>query len=260
MPPIVRDNLFAIVVWYHPTEQQKNNILSYQNAVREVIVVDNTQDNKGVAYALNRGIEQAIAKGAEYILTMDQDSCFLHGDIERYIRLCNECPVPDVGIFAPVHTDVTHCHLPVYQEPCAAMMTSGSLFSISTYHTLGPLREDFFIDLIDDEYCARAKRYGYRLVTVNGIMLQHQLGLGMQYNPFFRKQYLDHTPWRYYYMVRNRLEVIRLYPELAFYHKKQLHKFVKRLVLYDTHHKCRKLGYIIRGWWDYRHHRFGQQV
>ena len=260
MEQIVRGTLFAVVVWYHPTERQKNNILSYQNAVREVIIIDNTQDNRGVAGALNRGIEQAISKGAGYILTMDQDSSFLQGDIDRYIQLCNECPIPNVGIFAPVHTDVSHLHLPVYQEPQAAMMTSGSIFSVDTYRTLGRLREDFFIDLIDDEYCARAKRYGYRLVTVNDIMLQHQLGLGMQYNPFFRKQYLNHIPWRYYYMIRNRLEVIRLYPELASYHKKQLHKFVKRLVLYDTHHKCRKLGYAIQGWWDYCRHRFGKRV
>lgn len=278
MREIVASSLFAVVIWYNPTEDYSSVIDDYARHLGGVVVVDNsTEDNRslirssqaniyylpqrhnaGIAKALNIGIQYARQIGATHVLTMDQDSRFKEGDIERFISFCNEYPHrEETAVFAPVHSDVSHLSLPIYQEPIA-VMTSGDIIDLDDYRLLGPMREDFFIDLVDNEFCARALLQQKRIVTVNAISLLHHLGNGRRYNSFWHKHYQDHAPWRYYYMTRNMLTIIREYPNVRSFHKKQWRKFTKRLFLYDTHHKWTKIYYLLRGWKDYVFRHYGK--
>ena len=42
---IQQNNLYAVVVWYNPTEEQKRSLQSYLWAVKHVVIVDNSQKN-----------------------------------------------------------------------------------------------------------------------------------------------------------------------------------------------------------------------
>ena len=84
--------LSAVVVFYNPSKENIKNIDNYLDSVDRVYVVDNSDDdiirvesnkkieyiklkeNKGIAYALNRGAQEAIKEKYKYLLTMDQDS------------------------------------------------------------------------------------------------------------------------------------------------------------------------------------------
>lgn len=278
MRQITTHSLFAVVVWYNPSSDYASVVDDYACHLGGVVVVDNSTGNNsslirssqpniyylpqyhnaGIAKALNIGMYYALQKGATHVLTMDQDSRFKEGDIERFITICNAYPyLTETGVFAPVHSDVSHQSLPTYQEPIA-VMTSGDIIDLDDFRLLGPMREDFFIDLVDNEFCARILLHGKRVVTVNAVTLMHQLGNGTQYNSFWHKHFQDHAPWRYYYMARNMLTIIREYPNVRSYHKKQWRKFTKRLLLYDTHHKWNKIYYLIRGVKDYLCHRYGR--
>ncbi len=44
------------------------------------------QGNKGIAAALNKGVHMAYKDGFDYLLTMDQDSKFNEGILNKYVK------------------------------------------------------------------------------------------------------------------------------------------------------------------------------
>src|SRR5674476_528755 len=124
---IEQNNLFGIVIWYYPTLENMDNINSYIDNVHKLIIIDNSdvdnsallsgfnnskilyianKENRGMAAALNQGCRIGINSGAEWVLTMDQDSSFLENNLSAFIQYVNEYSDFDkVAIFAPIHFD-----------------------------------------------------------------------------------------------------------------------------------------------------------
>lgn len=275
---ITKDNLWAVVVWYHPTEEQKANIETYRPFVHQVVVVDNTENNVGIAAALNRGVQECIAGGAEWILTMDQDSHFNDNDndnavgdrgdnenaysLRQYIAAANGFDdIAHVGLFSPIQN--YNDKMPRTSGPyddMVAVMTSGNIISAEAYRRSAGFREEFFIDLVDNEYCLQMHRLGLRVVRVNSTLLVHSLGDELYHVRLFgiwKKEVISHKPFRYYYMVRNNLQTQRMYPEHKHFHSKRLCRIVKRVILYDRVNKLAKLRMIWRGYRDFRRGIFG---
>lgn len=280
---IQQDNLYAVVVWYNPTEEQAHSLLSYLWAVRHIIIVDNSQknnnsllsdipkenytyiplgDNLGIATALNRGCRTAIDAGAEWILTMDQDSVWNKEQLLYYLDAANQYPdIEKVGVFSPRQDYTGHIrHYPTDYEEKIAVMTSGCLLSTEGFRATNGFREELFIDEVDNEYCMHIHRLGMQVVIVNNALLVHQLGEKrmVRFMGLWRKEYIDHAPFRYYYIVRNNLQLSKLYPEYKTFNKKRLIKTIKRIVLYDRIHKCESLRMCLRGWRDFRNGVFGR--
>lgn len=261
---INKDNLWAVVVWYHPTEEQKANVDTYAPYVHRVVIVDNTDDNIGIAAALNRGIRECIAGGAKWVLTMDQDSCFNDNEndndnniysLRHYIAEANAYPdIADVGLFSPVqdYRSVRTQDAPPYRN-LLAVMTSGNLLNTAVYQQTHGFREEFFIDEVDNEYCIQLHELGYSVTLVTGAHLRHQLGerqtirlLGL-----WKKEIITHTPQRYYYMSRNNRYCQQLHPQQKTFFQKRLRRLIKRVLLYENG-KIEKLRMIINGWNDGR--------
>ncbi|HOH71458.1 MAG TPA: hypothetical protein PK552_05360, partial [Paludibacteraceae bacterium] len=138
-------------------------------------------------------------------------------------------------------------------------MTSGNLLRAEAYRKCGRFRDDFFIDLVDDEYCCRLYRNSYTVVKTNRIIITHSLGNGfVRVSPLFQKTFIQHSALRHYYIVRNLLEVRRLYPEHKKYYSRQLRKRLKRCLLYDSDQKWTKIKYMYWGWRDYKKRIFGK--
>lgn len=280
---IEKANTYAVVVWYHPTEEQCASIRSYMEAVKQVIIVDNTPAdntalvsvlpkgryvylplgaNKGIATALNVGCRKAIEEGAEWILTMDQDSRWEKEQLKRYFELANAYPEREqVGVFSP--RQHYSGHMPQYQheyEEQIAVMTSGCLISVSGFEATGGFRDEFFIDEVDNEYCMHCRRLGMKVVIVNHALLEHRLGelSTIRFLGIWPKEYIDHAPFRFYYITRNILYLNQLYPEHARFNNKRLKKAIKRIVLYDRRHKWSALCMCWLGWQDYKHHKMNQ--
>ena len=273
---ITKDNTFAVVVWYNPTPEQSRNIQSYAHHVRHVVVVDNSKknnavllgtpdswctylplgDNKGIASALNIGCQEAIAQGAEWIMTMDQDSCWKEEQIMRYMQLANAYPMTEkVGVFSPRQDYQSHFRdYPDAYEEKIAVMTSGCLLSAAGYCKTGGFREELFIDEVDNEYCMHIRREGLKVVVINHAFLEHRLGelRNIRFLGLWSKEYIDHEPWRFYYMTRNNLLLSHWYPEYHHFNTQRLRKMLKRIVLYDRRHKLAALRMCWRGWRDFR--------
>lgn len=275
---ICKENLWGVVVWYNPTEANVSAIDSYINDIERLVVVDNSDNdntnllgkkpnviylpnlqNKGIAAALNQGCYFAIDSGAEWILTMDQDSHFNESGLTQLINMANQYKDLDkAAVFSPVHFyGIELKDKRKWKEDYTvedSVMTSGNLLSLKAFKNVGGFREDFFIDLVDDEFCYRARTKGYQIVMINNVLLNHYLGdsaiminfLGM------KKVFDDHNELRHYYIARNMSYMSRLYPAYKKRFKRRLRKHFKRILLYDNRKKWKKLTYMIRGIKDYR--------
>ena len=76
------------------------------------------------------------------------------------------------------------------------------------------MREDYFIDQVDNEYCLRLKVNGYKIVILNGIDMEHKIGKIELRKIFGREICIYHqSPMRYYYRTRNLLFMIKDYKD-----------------------------------------------
>jgi len=273
-------------VLYRPAEDVLANVDSYRDEVDRIIAVDNSEKpnpqlveqlesrgvvyvslggNRGIAAALNEGCRRARDLGFDWVLTLDQDSTATPGMVAR-LSACVEPEQPlahDVAIVAPVWQHVGG--LPeATGESCTELdvaMTSGSLVRRSALEELGGFREDLFIDRVDNEYCMRARRRGWRVVQRQDAVLLHRMGNLRRVTFPIRCWVTDYSPVRRYYMVRNLLEVRREYgrefPACMALERRYWRKELVKIMLAEPH-RLEKAKMMIRGWLDYRRGRFGK--
>lgn len=264
--------LYAIVVWFHPTEKEYQTLSLYKEDVAHVIVVDNSEtdnsallhndpkvtyiplmQNYGIAAALNRGCEAAQKNGVQWVLTMDQDSRWDQQSVQEYVEEAAQYEhIDQVAIFSPFHdcdgTPEKH-HKHGRFEMREVVMCSGNLLRLEAWQQVNGFREDFFIDLVDDEICCHVREFGWQVVRTNQILLSHRLGNGVKYVAFTKHPYTPHPAWRYFYIARNIHRMLHLYPALQKYYRKQVKKYIKRICLYDNEDKFHKLREFRRGWY-----------
>jgi rhamnosyltransferase len=201
--------------------QQRGNALK---------VIFNDQ-NLGMAAALNQGFSLAIELGYDQILTLDQDSMPEPGMKQSLlVGFHNHPNQKRLAVLAPVifekltnHSatylrsrnklffEHVHCR-PGYLRNLTFAITSGSLYSLNLYRTIGPFREEFFIDAVDTEYCLRANQLGYEVSVVCSARLNHAMGSRQKKSILGRKNYPTfHSPIRWYYMSRNRIFMLGNY-------------------------------------------------
>ncbi len=276
MNTITPNNTIAVVVWYNPTSNEQQAVMHYCHDVRHVIIVDNSNTdnqtlshsipnstylpnkrNLGIAAALNIGCHQAVQLGAEWILTMDQDSLWKQWSVAQYINECNQYDnISQVAIFSPFHLSGGHQAKHLEQarfETINTVMCSGNLLRAQAWLQTGGFREDFFIDLVDDEINCHLRQLGWTIIRANAVALDHQLGNGVECVGPTHHHYTSHATWRFYYIGRNMVHMLHLYPTERKYYHHQRWKVLKRLFLYESTDKCKKIATFIRGWKDGLH-------
>ena len=128
------------------------------------------------------------------------------------------------------------------------VMCSGNLLRLKAWQQANGFRDDFFIDIVDDEICCHLRQLGWQVIRANQIMLTHHLGNGVKYLGPTKHPYTPHPAWRYFYIARNIRRMFPLYPEMKPYYKHQVYKYLKRIFLYDFDHKGDKLKAFYKGW------------
>src|SRR5262249_32266920 len=92
------------------------------------------------------------------------------------------------------------------------VITSGSLLSIGAYKTIGPFRNEFFIDYEDHEYCLRARAHRFKGLICLIPLMHHSLCPPTFYR--IGTMYLrvtNHAAHRRYYFTRNCVVLMREY-------------------------------------------------
>jgi rhamnosyltransferase len=234
--------VLAVVVLYFP-EKEISKIIDFKGEVDDVMIIDNTQNNIGVAAALNKALDRAIKENYDWLLTMDQDSVFEPGSLKILREFAFTCK-ENIAIVSPFHF-IKKPLTKTSVEEVKITMTSGNLLRVSAAKTAGSFDEKLFIDSVDNEYCLRLRKNGFKIVRVNAAILHHQLG---KLGPF---GIVTHPATRRYYITRNMLYVMsRYFPQLFLFGSKELIKsFVLILLVEDD--KANKLRSMYRGMIDW---------
>ncbi len=228
--------ILAIVVLYFPEKPVA------QLDVDDTIIVDNTHNNIGVAAALNKGLKKAIDEGYDWLLTMDQDSVFEAGALDELKSVAFSCK-ENIAIVSPFH----YIKKPVRTQSIEEVpftMTSGNLLRVSAAKAVGPFEEKLFIDSVDNEYCLRLRKHGFKVIRVNRSILHHSLGT-------LKNNIVTHDATRRYYITRNMLYVMKKYfPKFFLFGSKELTKSFL-LILFIESEKIPKLQAMARGASDF---------
>lgn len=282
----------AIVVWFQPSPEAVENVLRLCREVERVVLVDNgstparweavaasmpresvhriaNPSNRGLAAALNQGLEYAQLGGFSWAATFDQDS-IPAGDYFAEMRaaLHGVDDLDRVGIVAPRY-QVPALGWEIEQPHAgpgpwlATTMTSGNLLRLTMLQSVGRFREDFFIDCVDHEFCLRCRQHGFRILQ-SGAILHHALGRARRARLLWMRPLVtDHSPERRFYMARNRL---RLYREYATRETQWVladaRAFLRELVLVGLceDERWRKLAASVRGCWHGLRGVFGKEL
>lgn len=193
---------------------------------RERCQILRMKENTGIAHAINIGLQGALSEGADFVLLSDQDSLPAYGMVENLCRAYAELKDKGmrVGAVGPTFFDLNtslnfpfQVNLPgrfLYGHKTAtvddphvealSLITSGSLIPRDAIKEVGPMREDFFIDHVDIEWCHRARSKGYQLFGTAWAVLYQRMGDARLPIWFFGWRYESaYGPVRIYYRVRN---------------------------------------------------------
>lgn len=247
----------AVIVTYHPDRSLLCRVVGETAAqVDYVVVVDNgssvglqalvsalpeaakvkfvsLNDNYGIAYAHNQGIESARALGCRYVLLLDQDSTPSPGMTQTLLNAIDDAEAtglsvsaagprwidPDTGaqghfmalggfgMRGTVCDSLSGADRVVFAD---FLISSGSLIPLRVVDAVGAMSEELFIDHVDTEWYLRAKSLGYRALGVCDATLEHHLGNDVVRVNLLRQRFVPvHSPLRLYYMIRNSLVLYR---------------------------------------------------
>lgn len=236
----------AVIVTYRPGQDVVANIGAIARQVERVVVVDNeasdhsrallsavagdtkievieNRENLGIAAALNQGVDRLASWGAEWIATFDQDSRVPDGFVAGLLKGWEAFGERErVALVVPVYRDrgmgfVYSASGPL--EGAERLQTvnvaaaSGNLVSARALKVVGGFREDYFIDCVDFEFCLRCRKYGWLVLEVRDVMLDHAQGRWHERRFLWKRPRVnDYGAARRYYQARNRL---LMYAEFA---------------------------------------------
>src|SRR5947207_11413758 len=187
----------AVMVTYNPEQSFEQTVRDLLPQVGKLIIVDNQSSsvahalirqaasthgveviwnarNMGVAGALNRGIDRALASGPyRWIATFDQDSRvpadYLKTVFESYLT----CPFRETvamigGTYIAPKMEAVPGSMPTLNgaafREVKTLMTSGSLLRSSVFGVCGRFDQSLFMDCVDHEFCLRLRGHGFRVI------------------------------------------------------------------------------------------------
>lgn len=269
-------NLAGCVILYHPEGDVAEKIGKYDDSVEKLYIVDNgggeevicrvteahhnvvvltMPGNMGIAYPLNRVLEECQKAGHTHLFVMDQDSVFCDGSLKPYIQAAAKLNWQNILTVAP-------CPVLGYKNvgqirlcETRAVMTGGSILQVANALKVGGFNEDYFIDEVDFEFCYRGLLQGFKVGIFQGVYIKYMVG-NLQIRRLFGKiiRVLNHSHIRKYYIIRNRYVTYWKYRSIDkqdFYKQYVTGSWEMLLgVLFFEQDKLRKLRYMLYGLMD----------
>lgn len=289
-----RDNVCVIVVTYHPDEDFPQRLEQMASLGDAIVCVDNgstepeiamvssvlsnvggvlirNNENLGVATALNRGLSHATKTGYVWVLSFDQDTIPFTEMFDRLSDIFESHPMKEkVAVIGSNY--LYDCGKPAaipfsdrdggWRE-MRTVITAGSLVSLPLLEVIGPMRDSFFIDHVDHEFCLRVRAHGLKvIISAKPLMLQ-SIGAPKVHGVFpgLSIKASNHSAIRRYYMIRNYLGIARGYlfrePLFLLWNLRGQIVSLIAVILFETD-KGPKLLMALRGLRDGVRGRFGK--
>ncbi len=286
------DTSCAIVVTFKPDITALLTLLGQLNKETDFVVIDNgTPDigklaesitsyercldllclpkNKGLATALNIGIDWALENNRDYVFLFDQDSSLCDLFVSRMSSAYIEADKQSVKGIAAMGPRIINPQS-MRQSPFKLfnrlllrsdrafansktnfvadfLITSGTMLILKHFAAIGRMKESYFIDNVDLEWCFRAKSMGFDLVGTDEAVLYHTIGERSP-SPLVRAGIMaQHNPSRTYYSSRNRTHLYMLaYSPLGWKLRDMVRFFLKSLWLLVSSQDRKQYWHYIR--------------
>ncbi len=268
----------SCTVLYNPNESVLTNLNSYSNYVDVSVVVDNSDTkneisqslkndpnfiyidmdgNKGVAAALNKGIEYLNSKNIDFALTMDQDSLFPTKYYQDIMKLVNKYKT-DYSVIGLNFNQENGGLDEIIEVPY--WITSGNFVNISDFMSVGGFMNELVIDYVDFELGYKFKKNGFKICYLKDFSLKHTIGNPIEIHLFGKTYYaMNHSPIRYYYRYRNAYYLYHFVDRQFFkkeYYKEMIVNTLKMLI-YEKNQKV-KFSMIRKGIQDAKCKKMGK--
>jgi len=277
-----KSNTCAIVTLFYPGPEILDHLDKIKPQVHHIILIINScnqpiltalsekyakpgqhsvitnQQNMGLAYALNQGLEIAYSLKMEWLLLLDQDTAV---DTEIIANLSGiVATIPSLSFILGSnyrsHHDMTVAirskGTTVTYQKKSTVITSGTLLNLSDTHHIGHFKSEYFIDSIDHEYCMRARSLGYEIYITDKPFMSHDIGI--QDQTFLNKLKCllshPHKPERKYYTARNTVVTANKYFYIfPFWSMRQYARILADIfsTLIFERHKLQIFKFILRG-------------
>jgi rhamnosyltransferase len=262
--------LSSVTVTYNPDSAKLISYLeSYLDEVDFPIVWDNTPggcdlsslverwshitivqqgENEGLGAAYNRALEMAQQQGCTHLMTMDQDSKFIHFSLFRHWAEQQQDNI--------LHAQVGGYHSTDQEvEYPSVWCQSATIFPLAMMEKIGAFREDYFIGMIDAEIGLRALHNGYQIVQFNGVDVVHNYNEDANNDLYtfwgHKISIPSYPPFRHYYESRNRILITKEYP--SDFDRYYIHRFlfarlrlILKVILFEEN-RFRKISAIVSG-------------
>jgi len=281
---LLKSKTAAVVTTFAPDESLEANLRCISIQVPLVILVDDTGGggpmppepaianlvvlrhpcNLGIGAALNSGITEAARRGFEWVVTLDDDTRVRPDYLDLAFAFVRRNAVPKLGLVALSRPGSGTLGAPDTDGYSVRrnIITSGSVFPIAVFHALGGFSADLFIDLVDFDFCCRARQHGWSLVQLAAAGMEHRVGnsekrrcLGVSVTVY------HHAPFRLYYQARNAIVFARRHfgfdPLLCLYLLVELVRLPARASCFERDKRSR-LRHIVAGIRDALRGRLGR--
>ena len=212
-------------------------------------------ENLGLPVNYNRAMAEAVGKGYEWLLTMDQDSVLPEGYVDRASEYFDR---QDVAVICPRIWNKSVCSREDFiksspEESASVVVScvsSGSLLRAAAHAACGGFDERMFIDYVDFDYCKSVREHGYVVLRLNGCVLEHQIGESQVVRAMGKSKIVNnHSAKRKYYFFRNRMYYARKHGYKLREHMDFYRRFAVLLVLvlYEKEDVPRKFLMSLKG-------------
>ena len=214
-----------------------NNSLNKKTIQGSILKIDTTkeiqfeslEENMGIGFAQNHGIDIAISSSCSHFILFDQDSFVTSDIIDKLLIAENKLILEGhkLGAIGPNYMDTISKS--IYKQilisnfrikkispdsssnnlvKVSFLNASGTLVRSAVINSVGKMNENYFIDSVDIEWCFRANSQGFSFFVATNVILNHTIGLERIHS--LGREISFHSPLRHYYMIRNKILLVRL--------------------------------------------------
>lgn len=217
-------------------------------------------ENKGIAYAQNIGFVEGIKNKSDFFVLLDQDSnveeFFIRSLVKEYYAALEH--FKKIAVIGPTiinernniqdRTEISKSKNAIngiYEVD--VLISSGSLIPVNALLEIGMNNSELFIDLVDFEWCYRAKYSGFNVLMSSNITMKHNVGLKDK-KIWLGKHTTICSPFRLYYVFRNCIFTLKMkHVPLMFKLRVMLSLPMKFIIHMTCDNKIDRLNYICKG-------------
>lgn len=181
-------------------------------------VLINNEKNVGIATALNQILQYALDHDFEWAITLDQDSVVSDKLVATYQEKIKDSRLGMVCCEIKDRNAVLQREKDAKKEDCyvKVCITSASMLNVEAWRRIGGFDDSMFIDSVDFDICISLRKHGWKILKTYDTYILHEVGHSKVIK-IFGKDYLslNHSPFRYYYIVRNQIYLGRKYHFLS---------------------------------------------